>query len=175
MDRRSFLAAGAALPLASAWPGAAAAQARTYTPAAGAWRTFEVTTRLDVANPGAATQAWIPVPSVNTGWQQSLASTWTGNMRDAAIDTDPVYGAKLVRATWSEDEKAPSIEVVSRIRTRDRSVDWAQKTNPAPDAGELANALKPTALLPLDGIVAATAAKAVAGRTTDVDKTRALY
>ena len=112
MDRRSFLAAGAVLPLASAWPGTAAAQARTYTPTAGAWRTFEVTTRLDIASPGGATQAWIPVPAVATDWQQSLASTWTGNMRDAAIDADPAYGAKFVRATWADGEKAPGIEIV---------------------------------------------------------------
>ena len=175
MDRRSFLAAGAVLPLASAWTGTATAQARTYTPTAGAWRTFEVTTRLDIANPGGATQAWIPVPAVATDWQQSLASTWTGNMREAAIDADPAYGAKFVRATWGEGEKAPGIEIVSRVRTRDRSLDWARKSNPAPDAAELANALKPTALLPLDGIVAETAGKIVAGKTTDVDKTRALY
>lgn len=175
MDRRKFLATGAVFPLASALPAGALAQPRTYAPASTTWRTFEVTTTLEIASPGGATQAWVPVPAVNTDWQQSAASTWTGNVREAALATDPVYGSQFVRATWSDGERAPRIEVVSRIRTRDRSVDWARRARPARDDAELALALKSTDLLPVDGIVAATAAKATAGKATDVEKARALY
>ncbi len=175
MDRRRFLASSAVFPVAATWGLRAHAQGRTYAPASVAWRTFEVTTRLEIANAGAGTSAWIPVPALDSDWQQSQPGTWTGNMRDAALATDPVYGARMVRATWDDGEKAPSIEIVSRVRTRDRSVDWSRKTAPAPNAAELAAALKPTELMPLDGIVAATAAKATEGRTTDVDKVRALY
>ena len=73
------------------------------------------------------------MPAINTDWQQSLDSTWSGNMRDAALDTDPAYGAKMVRATWADSETRAVIEVVSRIRTRDRGVDWAKKAAPKPD------------------------------------------
>ena len=175
MDRRTFLAAGAVFPLASSLPGAALAQPRTYAPASTAWRTFEVTTLLEIASPGGATQAWVPVPAVSSDWQQSLASTWTGNAREAALAADPVYGAQFVRAAWSDGERAPRIEIVSRIRTRDRSVDWTRKARPPRDEAELALALRPTDLLPVDGIVAATAAKATAGKTADADRVRALY
>lgn len=174
MDRRSFIAAGAALPFASLAPSYALAQARTFTPGSAGWRTFEVTTRLDVVNGGAAAQAWIPVPGIDTDWQQSQPGTWTGNMKEAALDTD-ASGARFVRAAWPEGQASPSIEIVSRIRTRDRGLDFAQKTRPASNAAELAAALKPTALIPVDGIVAATAAKATAGKSGDIDKTRALY
>jgi transglutaminase-like putative cysteine protease len=174
MDRRTFLAASAVLPLVSSLSRMAHAQPRTYTPVPGTWRTFEVTTRLEIADAGAGTRAWVPVPTVNTEWQQSLDSTWSGSMRDAALYTEPSHGAKMVRAAWA-DGTAPVIVVVSRIRTRDRAVDWAQKTSPAPNVAELAANLRPTELIPTDGIVAETANRIVAGKTTDLDKTRAIY
>lgn len=177
MDRRSFIAAAAAaLPLASAWSRTAFAQARTFAPASSAWRTFEVTTRLEIiANGGPGVRAWIPVPAVDTDWQQSLASTWSGNFSEAALDTDGAYGAKLVRVAWTDGEPSPVIEVVSRIRSRNRSVDWSAKSAQAASAADFARDLKPTVLIPTDGIVRETSAKIVAGRTTDVDKTRAIY
>ena len=175
MDRRSFIASAAALPLASLASHAAHAEARTFAPASSRWRTFEITTRLEIANAGSGTRAWIPVPAVNTDWQQSLASTWSGNIRDAALDTEAPYGVKMVRATWADDEKVPVIVVVSQFRARDRMVDWSQKSPPASVPSDLALDLKPTALIPVDGIVGATSAQIVAGKSTDVDKTRAIY
>ena len=46
MDRRTFIAATAAVPLGSALAIPAWAQARTYAPRVGEWRTFEVVTRF---------------------------------------------------------------------------------------------------------------------------------
>src|SRR4030095_9113746 len=111
------------------------------------WRTFEVTTRLEIANAGTGTKAWIPVPALNTDWQRSGDSTWSGNLRDAALYTDPTYGAKMVRASWADGETAPVIIVVSTIRTRDRSIDWSKKSTMVAPAGDLALNLKPTALI----------------------------
>jgi len=173
MDRRSFIATAATLPLAGLFQQTALAQARAFAPAPSDWRTFEIVTRLDVANAGPGTRAWIPVPAINTDWQQSQPGTWSGNMREALLVTDPSSGAQMVRVVWADDEKAPQVEVVSRIRARNRS-NMASRTRPEAPA-DLAASLKPTALIPTDGIVASTAAKAVAGKTTDLEKTRALY
>ena len=115
------------------FPPIARAQARTYTPAPATWRTFEVTTRLEIANAGAGTQAWIPVPVAQHRLAAVAGQHVVGQLRDAALYTDPVYGAKMVRATWADGEIAPVIEVVSRIRTRDRDIDWSTKS-PAPGA-----------------------------------------
>jgi transglutaminase-like putative cysteine protease len=175
MDRRSFITASTVLPIAAALPHSVHAETRTYSPAPGRWRTFEVTTRLEIADAGAGTRAWVPVPSVDSEWQQSLESTWSGNLREATLQADPVYGAKMVSARWSDGEKSPLIEIVSRIRTRDRGIDWAQKRKVEPDALELALNLEATDLIPTDGIVAETAAKIVAGKKTDVERTRAIY
>jgi len=175
MDRRSFLATTVAASVAATLPARALAQQRTFQPGAGQWRTFEITTRLEVASAGGATRAWVPVPAVNADWQESFPSTWRGNMATAAVADDAASGARMVQAAWPEGEAKPVIEVVSRVRTRDRSNDWMRKSPRPATPDELARNLKPTELIPTDGIVRDTALAATQGRTTDVDKVRALY
>ncbi len=175
MDRRTFLATAAAAPFATAVSTPAIAQARTFTPAPGAWRTFEITTRLEIVGATGATHAWVPVPVIESDWQRSQPSTWTGNVREASLAADPAYGAKMVVATWADGEKSPVIEVTSRIQTRDRSLDWSRPSPARADPVELALNLKSTALMPTDGIVRDTALKAIGNKTNKVDKVRALY
>ncbi|HEY8244264.1 MAG TPA: transglutaminase, partial [Casimicrobiaceae bacterium] len=175
MDRRSFLASTAALPLASALPSTALAQERSFTPAPGAWRTYEVTTRIEVVNAGPGTQAWVPVPVVNTTWQKSLESRFGGNTKTAAEVVEPVYGAKMVHATWADDESAPVLEVISRIQAQDRRYDWNMAANASAPTEVLLPYLKATPLMPTDGIVLATAEKITANATTDEQKVRALF
>ena len=44
------------------------------------WRTFEVVTRVEVANPAGPTRVWLPMPlAVDTDYQKSLGQGWTGN------------------------------------------------------------------------------------------------
>jgi transglutaminase-like putative cysteine protease len=173
MDRRSFVAGLVGAPFVL--PRAVAAQARTYTPAPGRWRTFEVVTRLEIADAAGVTQAWVPVPAVQAAWQVSEPSSWRGNVREAALAADPVYGAQMVHAQWDAGTPTPTIEVVSRIRTQDRAVDWSQPRGATPDRAELELALQPTELMPLDGIVRRTAGEATRGLRSPVDKVRALY
>ena len=53
--------------------------ARTFNPIPGEWRTFEVTTRVDIPRVNGITRVWLPVPSVNSAWQKSEASSFTSN------------------------------------------------------------------------------------------------
>ena len=175
MDRRSFLATAATLPFASITSTSAQAQERTFAPRPGAWRSFEVTTRVEVAGAGPGTQVWIPVPVVDGDWQQTMGATWSGNMRSAALVTEPVYGAKMVHATFADTEPTPVVEVVSRFRARDRAYDWSAAPATLAAPADLGAYLRATELMPTDGIVKATAERIVAGRTTDADKVRALY
>ena len=54
MDRRAFVAALSAAPVVLASP-ALRAQERAFTPTPGRWRTFEVVTRLEIAEARGAT------------------------------------------------------------------------------------------------------------------------
>jgi transglutaminase-like putative cysteine protease len=126
-------------------------------------------------NAGPGTQAWVPVPVVNTAWQKSLESRFGGNAKTAAEVVEPVYGAKMVHATWADGETAPVLEVVSRIQAQDRRYDWSTPASASAPTETLLPYLKATALMPTDGIVLATAEKITANATTDEQKVRALF
>lgn len=145
MDRRQFLAASTALPFVATHTEFAFAQTRHYAPASSEWRTFEVTTRLEIVFAGPDTKAWVPIPAISSDWQQSLESKWSGNVRDATIYTDPTYGVKMVFATWADNEQSPVIEVVTRVRAGGRSVDWGRKSHPSrPRASWHSTSRRPT-------------------------------
>ncbi|MBA3059659.1 MAG: hypothetical protein KJ614_16165 [Gammaproteobacteria bacterium] len=44
-------------------------------------RTFDVSAGVDNANPQGATQLWLPIPLVNSDWQQSLQNSFSSNGR----------------------------------------------------------------------------------------------
>jgi hypothetical protein len=131
IDRRTLLKAGASLSLVAALPDAARADV-IYDPRPGAWRSFQVTTRIEIAAVGDGRQAWVPIPSVNEAdWFKSLATDWTGNGRVSPA-RDPKYGAGMLHVEWADDENNPFVEVTSRIATRDRAIDFARSSRPAP-------------------------------------------
>ena len=174
MKRRDFLTTATSFSITAAWPGASFAQQRKFAPAQGRWRTFEVVTRLDVAGARGLTQAWVPLPSLDTGWQASGSGAWTGNWRSAALASD-AGGARMVHARFESGEQAPWIEVTTVIRTQDRHHDWKRPHATTEDRASQALYLQPTDLLPTDGIVASTARSIVGSRKGDVDKVRAIY
>jgi transglutaminase-like putative cysteine protease len=173
MDRRNFLTAASVLPFASSLP--AIAQERTFTPTPGRWRTFEIVTRLDIANAGGVTQVWVPVPSLTTEWQHSQESTWKTNAPDAKLVSERGYGGRMVHARFADGEKAPWVEVTSVVRTQDRREDFSRKDVPSIDRAVLARYLAPTELMPTDGIVRKTAEEIVGRKKDDLDKVRAIY
>ncbi|MCC6947616.1 MAG: transglutaminase domain-containing protein [Bradyrhizobiaceae bacterium] len=176
MDRRDFLKGTAAVSLAAALPRAASAHA-VFAPKPGAWRSFDLITRIEIDKPQGKMQAWVPLPSVNEPeWFRSGESKWTSNAASVTRVKDPKYGAEMLHVVWKDGESAPSIEVTSRVSTRDRAVDLTKPGNATPlsDAERKLN-LEGTALIPVDGIVKQTSDRIVAGRTSDVEKARAIY
>src|SRR5262245_30993243 len=132
MNRRELLQATLAYPALAAVPltvrDALAAQAGE------GWRTFEVVTKVEIAEPAGVSRAWVPLPyKVRTDWHNPLGSQWTGNGQMKAV-TDGKYGAEMVYVEWKAGEKAPTAEVTSRFATRDRAVD---PYRPNPDAPKL--------------------------------------
>ena len=176
--RRCFLKSAAVASAVAAVPGLTLAPAadaeRQFAPQAGTWRTFDVTTRIDIAAAQGATRVWLPVPSVNSGWQQSLDSSFTSN-GTATIVSDGRYGARILYAEFAADTAKPFVELTSRIQTQNRSQDWSKKNVPAESAQALAQWTQGTHLIPVDGIVRDTAKKAVEGARTDVEKAQKLF
>ncbi|MCK0206598.1 transglutaminase domain-containing protein [Starkeya koreensis] len=190
-SRRDFLKAGAALAAATAVPAtlasgsafaqaAAPAAAAVFAPIPGKWRDFEVVTTLNVApvdGKNGPAQAWVPLPSYTAAdWFKPGESTWKTNAASARVEKDPHYGAQMLHLTWAEGEEKPTVEITSRFSTRDRATDFAKPGNVAAlSADERKLFTGATDLIPTDGIVKATSDKITAGKTSDVEKARAIY
>jgi transglutaminase-like putative cysteine protease len=129
---------------------------------------------VDIQKPQGATRLWLPIPSVNTDWQQALESTYSSN-GVTQITNDGHYGARMLYTEFADKEARPYVELTSRIQTQNRATDWAAKKHSAEDAATLAYWLQPTGMLPTDGIVRKTASEAVRGAKSDVEKAQKLY
>lgn len=181
MDRRVFLkmtGAAPALAAVSSLPGVAAlagAQQNEFTPRPGTWRTFEITTRVEVLKPVGVTRVWVPVPAVNAEYQRTGDTSWSGNAKTLELLKEPRYGALMLYAEHAHGEKAPVVDVVSRVQTQGRALDWSQRTPAREDPAVLRSWTEATDLLPIDGIVRQTATEITRGKRSDLDKVQAIY
>jgi transglutaminase-like putative cysteine protease len=172
MNRRAFLKSSSAAALAATLPlpGALAAPIQ-------GWRSYEITTHVEILQPRGVSRAWIPLPAVdNNEWHQSLGNAWTGNAQRMQIVSDGKYGVEMLYAEWQAGVPNPHVEVTSRIRTRDRTIDVARRTGGMQlPAADRAFYTAPTEMIPTDGIVLETAKDITRNAKTDVDKARAIY
>lgn len=116
MNRRSFLQSSTAAAALTALPRISFAQQLPFNPRPGEWRTFEITTRVEILQPSGVSRAWVPVPSVEGDYQKLHGNSWSGNGA-ARLAGDGKYGAAMVAAEWGPSEKAPVLEVVSTFST----------------------------------------------------------
>jgi transglutaminase-like putative cysteine protease len=181
MHRRAFLRMSTVMPVIAAASGVprlasiGEAQPKEFDPRPGAWRTFEITTKVEILNARGVTRVWLPVPSVGTEYQKSGENKWSGNAKAAKLVDDGKYDARMLSAEFADGEKAPVVELISTVQTQNRALDWS-KPRPVPEsAAALAAWTAPTDLMPTDGIVRDTAVEITRGKGTDLDKTKAVY
>ena len=177
MDRRAFLKASAIFPAAAALPRLSFAQSAFDPRPTDKWRSFEVATRVEIVFPQGATRVWLPIPSVDSGYQKTLDNAWSGNAQTAKIVHDGTYGAGMLYAEWPTAEKNPVIELYSRFATRDRAVDFSARPESVErlSPGQRAFYTGSTEHMPTDGIVKRTAQDITKGARTDYDKAKAIY
>jgi len=175
LSRRHLLQAGCAALSSTVLPGTVFAAERRFEPQVQGWRTFEVTTTVNVAEVKGATRIWLPVPDLNNDFQLSLGNSWTGNATTARLVADAARGTRMLYAEFAADVAAPSLSLTSTVQTRNRAVDWSQKRVVHEDPAVLKANLAATELLPIDGVVLDTAKKAIQGAGSDVEKVRAIY
>jgi len=176
MKRRDFLLGAAAGSAALALRAPRAETAGTA--AQHGWRTFEVVTRVDIAEPVGATRLWLPVPMrQTTDYQRSVNTRWDApSAGRAKLVAMPGYGVELLAVEWPDAHGVGTVTVTSQVQTRDRSVAVAAgKKRGGESTQGLHEFLRPTKLLPTDGIVKTTATQITAGQHSDIDKARAIY
>jgi len=174
IDRRHWLASATGLALAAAVP-AARAQERRFDPQPGAWRGFEMTTTIELRNAKGPAKVWVPLPSVDSEFQRSLDSAWTGNAPTMRAVADSRYGAKMVMAEFGDGTVNPTLQVSSRIETRNRATDWSRKVAAREEPETLRYWTQPTDLMPTDGIVRDTAREIVLGAKSDTERVQRIY
>ena len=174
MNRRHFLrsASAATACLAVSRPNLLSAQG----PPPGIWRTFEVTTRVEVLKPSGTTRIWVPAALItDTPFQKTLSNTFITDGGTARNVESQIDALGIIAAEFLPGVK-PVLTVTSRITTKNYAVDLsAPGKEPKETQAELEYFLRPTKLLPTDGIVKATASEITNGARTDVEKARAIY
>ena len=174
MNRRDFLrSAAVASTSLAAWKSLTlfAESAR-----ADGWRTFELTTRVEVLEPSGTTRVWLPATLIGkTPYQRTLANRFSAEGGTAKMARTEGDALGIVSAEFPAGVK-PVLTLTSRIATRDYAVDLsAPGKAPKADPADLRHFLRPTKLLPTDGIVKETAAEITSGASTDTEKARAIY
>ncbi len=174
MNRRDFLRSSGVVAAGLAFPKATRLLAGEANPEN--WRTFEVTTRVEVLKPSGATRVWLPAALViETPFQKTLSNTFNADGGMTRMVENKVDGLGIVAAEFPAGTK-PILTLTSRVATKNYVVDVAgpgnaTKTNRA----DLEYFCRSTKLLPTGGIVGATATDITAGAKTDLQKARAIY
>ncbi len=179
MKRRRFLQQCAALSIAAGYPAAAQAlpMLDPFAPLPGPWRTYEITTTVELVNAQGPAQAWIPLPALaQPAWIRPQQTRRKTNATTATVQRDAASGTQMLYAQWASSAATPAIELVSRVATRDRTIDF-KKPGAVTDltAAERARYTAGSASLPIDGVVKSTADQATSAAVTELAKARAIY
>ncbi|HXL20918.1 MAG TPA: transglutaminase domain-containing protein [Candidatus Dormibacteraeota bacterium] len=174
MKRRDFLRTASALSASLAF----SKTGRLFAEAPGpdSWRTFEVTTRVEVLKSSGTTRIWVPGALIHpTPFQKTLSNKFSAEGGAAKFVESQSDSLSFVAAEFPAGVK-PLLAVTSRIATRNVAVDTSAPGNsPKETRANLQHFLQPSKFLPTDGIVKSTAAEITKGAKTDVEKARAIY
>ncbi|MDM0111347.1 transglutaminase-like domain-containing protein [Variovorax sp. J22R133] len=178
MQRRHFLSLSAI-----ALPSLAGARAVPDSQGAEAWRSYDITTTVDLSERTGLGRVWVPLPAR----QLSDASGAYQRLDDTRFDAPGAKQAKVITGTggatmllveWTDPSAAQKLTLTNRVALRDRSSDLSAAPQAVRVSGEqLRPWLRASEYKPLNGIVADTSRKIVrdAGASTDMEKARAIY
>ena len=172
MNRRQVLQSAGAMSASFVLPRFSFAQA---APSEG-WRTFEVQTRAEILKPSGTTRVWLPAALVTeTPFQKTLSNDFNAAGGGARILESSADVLGIIAAEFPAGVK-PVLTLTSRVATRDYVVDLSTSGEATRESqAELEHFLRPTKLLPTNGIVKATATEITKGSKTDLAKARAIY
>jgi transglutaminase-like putative cysteine protease len=140
------------------------------------WRTFEVTTRVEVLKPAGITRVWLPAAlQTDTRYQKTLSNEFNAYGGTARMVQSKPDGLGIIAAEYPVGVK-PVLTLISRAATKNYAVDLEiANMGTKRDFAELQYFCRSTKLLPIDGIVKTTANGITRSAKTDLDKARAIY
>ncbi len=174
MNRRDFLWSASAASATLALGNSGRLFAEGAAPAT--WRTFEVTTRVEVLKSAGITHIWVPGALLNpTPFQKTLSNKFAAEGGTATLLENQSDSLSIIAAEFPAGVK-PLLTVTSRVATQNLAVDIsAPGKAPKADRAELQYFLRSTRHMPTDGIVKTTATEITKNCKTDVQKAQAIY
>lgn len=140
------------------------------------WRTYDIRSSVTLKPFKGKARLWLPLAQYkDTPWERSLGHSWQGNFENAGIYRDPVAEMEVFYADWAEGVSNPHLQLISQFATQDRHFDITRRGAVAERTEVLRRCLQSTEFVPIDGIVARTAERAI-GRIKDpVAQGKAIY
>lgn len=140
------------------------------------WRTFEVTTRVEVLKFSGVTRVWLPAALIGrTPFQATLSNVFSASGGKAQLFESKADRLGIVAAEFPAGV-TPVLTLTSRVATRNYLINFSTPGNaPKADRAELEYFRRPTKMLPTGGIVKATADEITHGVNTDRQKAHAIY
>ncbi|MDE3196020.1 MAG: transglutaminase domain-containing protein [Acidobacteriota bacterium] len=136
-------------------------------------RTVEIRTHVEVLDPKGTVKVWLPALLTEpTPFQRAVSHTFEAPGGKARLLLPTADAPGMVAAEFPPGIK-PQITLTSRAVTRDYRVDLSHPGSVGREA--LSRYLRPTRLIPTDGLVKATSVRITKGAGTDREKARAIY
>ena len=130
MNRRNFLRSATLASAAFALPDAARRFRLPLLDDAAPWRTFEVTTRVEVLKPAGVTRVWVPVPlTIETPYQQPFGNVFDADRGTAKLVDDHARGFGMVAAEWPAG--GPKTSTTPSFSFRNRSATPCAPSTPS--------------------------------------------
>src|ERR1700751_5693620 len=121
MKRRDFLRSSGAVCAGLAF--AKSVPLFADTPASTEWRTFEVTTRVEVLKPSGITHIWLPAALIGDApFQKTLANRFTAQGGAAKFTRTKQNSLGIISATYPE-HATPVLTLTSRVSLKNYGVD----------------------------------------------------
>jgi len=140
------------------------------------WRTYEVATHVEIRNPSGVTRVWVPEPLTReTPFQKTLGNAIQCEQGSVSRFRDKQQGLGIISAVFPAGTK-PALTVTSSAKLRD----WTVNLSAANRRRDLTNSerneyLRPTKMVPTDGVVKQRAIEITQNASSDMEKARAIY
>jgi len=139
------------------------------------WRTYEITTSVNLRNAQGQSRLWLPLPlNQDTLFQRTLGHSWSGNPENSNMRRLPDGDLEVFHCEWSDGTDS-RLQIKTLVTTADRHFDVTKRTI-APERDDiLRRNLQSSRLIPNDGL-AHQLGERIIGRIKDpVAQVKAIY
>jgi hypothetical protein len=139
------------------------------------WRTYEITTTVNVKGRGGPAKLWLPLPlNQDTLFQRTLGHSWAGNPASSGMRRLPDGDLEVFYCEWPDSGDA-KLQLTTLVTTADRHFDVTKRTVAPEREDILRRNLQASQLIPNDGL-AFQLGERIIGRIKDpVAQAKAIY